>query len=88
MPHMDSVGSTPEDDGVAADTAGPRPKPGAESGAAEALAFPVREYIGAMCIEMARMARWDGDESLALLLNIAARLAEAAPADPVHSPQA
>ena len=38
--------------------------------------FPVREYIGAMSLELAQMARWDGDEALARLLESAAALAE------------
>ena len=37
--------------------------------------FPVREYIGAMALELAQMARWDGDEALARLLESAASLA-------------
>jgi hypothetical protein len=37
--------------------------------------FPVREYIGAMALELAQMARWDGDEALARLLESAATLA-------------
>lgn len=37
--------------------------------------FPVREYIGAMSLELAQMARWDGDEALARLLESAATLA-------------
>ena len=37
--------------------------------------FPVREYIGAMALELAQMARFDGDEALARLLDAAAALA-------------
>jgi hypothetical protein len=37
--------------------------------------FPVREYIGAMSIELAQMARWDGDEALARLLDAAGAMA-------------
>ncbi|MBU2380346.1 MAG: hypothetical protein KJ824_14385 [Alphaproteobacteria bacterium] len=37
--------------------------------------FPVREYIGAMALELAQMARWDGDEALGRLLDSAAGLA-------------
>ena len=45
--------------------------------------FPVREYIGAMALELAQMARWDGDEVLGRLLDSAATLA----AQPVeHEP--
>ena len=35
-------------------------------------AFPTREYIGAMCLEMARMAEVEGDAELASLLRQAA----------------
>ncbi|WP_295704772.1 hypothetical protein [uncultured Brevundimonas sp.] len=35
----------------------------------------MREYVGAMAGELARMARWDGDERLACLLEAAADLA-------------
>ncbi|WP_157072407.1 hypothetical protein [Brevundimonas bacteroides] len=43
--------------------------------------YPVREYIGAMAVELAQMARWDGDEDLGLLLDAAAaRAAGTAPA--------
>lgn len=49
-------------------------------GESEQRDFPVREYIGAMAVELAQMARWDGDEELGLLLDAAAaRAAEAAP---------
>ena len=41
----------------------------------EPVEFPVREYIGAMALELAQMARWDGDEALARLLESAANLA-------------
>jgi len=34
--------------------------------------FPVREYIGAMAMELAQMARFDGDEPLAVILDAAA----------------
>lgn len=40
-----------------------------EPGPAE---FPVREYIGAMALELAQMARFDGDEPLAVMLGTAA----------------
>ncbi|MGQ2992001.1 MAG: hypothetical protein ACT6RD_05755 [Brevundimonas sp.] len=30
--------------------------------------YPVREYIAGMARELAQMARWDGDEGLAALL--------------------
>ncbi|CAN5378970.1 hypothetical protein BH10PSE2_BH10PSE2_17690 [soil metagenome] len=42
----------------AADGAGPQAKE-----------YPVREYIGSMAQELAQMARWDGDECLAVLLD-------------------
>jgi hypothetical protein len=38
--------------------------------------YPVREYIGAMTLELAQMARWDGDEQLACVLEAAAVLAQ------------
>lgn len=38
--------------------------------------YPVREYIGTMAAELARMARWDGDEALAHVLEAATRLCE------------
>jgi hypothetical protein len=40
--------------------------------AASPKEYPVREYIGAMCLELAQMARWDDDERLAVLLETAA----------------
>ena len=43
-------------------------KPEAQDPATE---FPVREYIGAMAQELAQMARWDGDEALAVMLEAA-----------------
>ncbi|MBD7940338.1 hypothetical protein [Brevundimonas guildfordensis] len=43
--------------------------------------YPVREYVAAMATELAGMARWDGDERLAGLLERAADAARrAAPA--------
>lgn len=39
------------------------------------LDYPVREYVGAMASELAQMARWDGDETLANALDLAAELA-------------
>lgn len=38
--------------------------------------YPVREYIAEMTFELAQMARWDGDEVLAELLEAAALRAE------------
>lgn len=38
--------------------------------------YPVRDYIGAMSAELARMARWDEDEALARVLEAAARMCE------------
>ena len=38
--------------------------------------YPVREYISAMTHELAQMARWDGDEQLACVLEAAAVLAQ------------
>lgn len=37
--------------------------------------YPVREYVAAMAAELAGMARWDGDERLAGLLESAADMA-------------
>ncbi len=45
--------------------------------------FPVREYIGAMALELAQMARWDGDEALGRILDSAAALA----AEPLSRPR-
>jgi hypothetical protein len=43
--------------------------------------YPVREYVAAMAVELAGMARWDGDEILASALEVAAAMARrAAPA--------
>lgn len=49
-----------------------RREAGSPQGKAE---YPVREYIGAMAVELAQMARWDGDEALARILDSAAGLA-------------
>ncbi|CAN5413594.1 hypothetical protein BH09PSE1_BH09PSE1_15280 [soil metagenome] len=40
--------------------------------------YPVREYIAGMTQELAQMARWDGDEVLAGLLEAATLRAEGA----------
>jgi hypothetical protein len=40
--------------------------------------YPVREYVACMAAELARMARWDGDEGLARALEGAADLASVA----------
>ena len=45
-------------------------------GAGLAKEYPVREYIGSMARELAQMARWDGDEHLARLLDDAGERAE------------
>jgi hypothetical protein len=45
----------------------------------EAAAFPTREYIGAMALEMARMARDEGDGKLADLLEQVAQAAGVRP---------
>lgn len=42
----------------------------------ESKDYPVREYIAEMTYELAQMARWDGDEVLADLLEAAAHRAE------------
>jgi hypothetical protein len=41
--------------------------------------YSVRDYIRAMSQELAQMARWDGDEQLACVLEAAATLAQAGP---------
>ena len=46
----------------------------------EAAAFPTREYIGAMALEMARLARDDGDARLAGMLEQVAGVAGHPPA--------
>ena len=50
-------------------------KPAAAASEDASSDFPVREYIGAMALELAQMARWDGDEALARVLDSAASLA-------------
>ncbi|HEY1071366.1 hypothetical protein [Brevundimonas sp.] len=40
--------------------------------------YPVREYVTAMALELARMARWDGDEVLAGALEAASAMASRA----------
>ena len=57
----------------ASETAGATPIRAAQDEAA--TGFPVREYIGDMALELAQMARWDGDEALGRLLESAAALA-------------
>lgn len=37
--------------------------------------YPIREYVAAMSAELAQMARWDGDERLACVLDTAATMA-------------
>ena len=69
----------------ASETTGTNPVKAAEEESAPE--FPVREYIGAMALELAQMARWDGDEALARLLESAAALAgEALIRSPVTKP--
>ena len=46
----------------------------------EAAAFPTREYIGAMALEMARLARDEGDVRLAGMLEQVAGVASHPPA--------
>ena len=51
--------------------------------------YPVREYIGAMALELAQMARWASDEPLAQLLDSAAALAaERLKDEPIEMPTA
>ena len=40
--------------------------------------YPVREYVAGMAAELAGMARWDGDEALAAVLEGAAQMARQA----------
>ena len=44
--------------------------------------YPVREYVGAMAAELAQMARFNGDEALARLLDAACALSQQ-PATPL-----
>ena len=44
----------------------------------ESHAYPVRDYIGAMADELARLARFDGDEALTVILEAAANRATVA----------
>lgn len=63
-------------------------KPAAATSEAPNPEFPVREYIGAMAVELAQMARWDGDEALAQILEGAAVLAgEAVARQPLKTGQ-
>ena len=51
--------------------------------------YPVREYIRAMSTELAQMALWDGDPTLAQALEVAARLANVPKVvEPVRDPTA
>lgn len=40
--------------------------------------YPMREYVAGMAGELASMARWDGDETLAAALEAAAEMARRA----------
>lgn len=75
--------STPLDGPVdeAAIAASERPPPHDPAASAD---YPVREYIGSMAVELAQMARWDGDETLGCALDVVARLA----AEPAIRPAA
>ncbi|AYG95874.1 hypothetical protein D8I30_12335 [Brevundimonas naejangsanensis] len=46
-----------------------------ETASLDPVDYPIREYVAAMAMELAGMARWDGDERLAGLLESAADLA-------------
>lgn len=63
-----------------ADSSPADPSPGRASSSASIDSlpddYPVRDYVGSMSAELARMARWDGDEALARVLEAAVRLAE------------
>ncbi|WP_428149602.1 hypothetical protein [Brevundimonas sp.] len=57
----------------ASEAAGEKPSRATQQEAA--TEFPVREYISAMALELAQMARWDGDDVLQKLLESASALA-------------
>ena len=50
--------------------------------------YPIREYVAAMAAELATMARWDGDEALASILDLASAKAMQRPVTPIPAPQA
>lgn len=52
--------------------------PGRKSSPPDLKDCPVREYVAAMAVELAQMARWDGDEKLACMLEAAAATAQEA----------
>lgn len=52
-----------------------RDRPSSPGRTAAQIEYPVREYVAAMSRELAQMARWDGDETLAVLLEAAAERA-------------
>lgn len=55
-----------------------RPARQTKSSQAAPSEYPVREYIAGMARELAQMARWDGDDGLAVLLEAAVIRAEGA----------
>lgn len=46
------------------------------SSSPDLMDYPVREYVAAVATELAGMARGDGDEKLACVLDVAADLAK------------
>jgi hypothetical protein len=60
------------------ETAAPRGGTGGGAVGVSKSEYPVREYIAGMTQELAEMARWDGDEVLAGLLEAASLRAEGA----------
>ncbi len=61
------------------------PEPG-EPPSQTSDAFPMREYIGAMAAELAAMARHEGDEPLARVLEQAMGMAERQPSTGCSGP--
>ncbi len=66
------------------ETAGATPIKAAQYDKGEA--FPLREYVSAMALELAQMARCDGDEALARILESAATMAGEALLRPTAAP--
>lgn len=57
----------------------PAPGPHAKLSETAQAEYPVRGYIADMAADLARMARWDGDEQLASALELVVRLAAERP---------
>lgn len=60
----------------AAEATGPHSAPRSTPDPERKPEYPVREYIAAMTQELAQMARWDGDDVLAGMLEAASFRAE------------